>query len=113
MKFYDLLKARPIRKSSGLYLAVHKVRAPGMLASRYAPATLLEIHSADTLWRRVLHLAWQGCKVAVLKLGDDGECFDSRGITNFYMPTLGWRIRARALCDSAPSRLRRFRPPAG
>jgi hypothetical protein len=98
MKFYDLLKARPIRKSSGLYLAVHKVRAPGMLASRYAPATLLEIHSADTLWRRVLQLAWQGCKVAVL---------------NFYMPTLGWRIRARALCDSAPSRLRRFRPPAG
>ena len=62
--------------------------APGRRASHYAPATPLEIHSVDALWRRALQLAWQGYKVAVLKLGDDGECFDSRGITSFYMGPL-------------------------
>ena len=68
--------------------AVRKVRAPGMLASHYAPATPLEIHPAGALWHRALQLAWQGYKVAVLKLGDAGECFDSRGITRFHMPAL-------------------------
>lgn len=67
---------------------VHKVRVPGTLVSHYAPATPLEIHPVDALWRRALQLAWQGCKVAVLKLCDDGECFDSSAIMTFYMPTL-------------------------
>ena len=88
MKFNQLLKARLIRKSRWPHLAVHKVRATGMLVSHYAPVTPMEIHSVDALWRRALQLAWQGYKVAVLKLGDDGECFESRGITSFYMPAL-------------------------
>lgn len=65
---------------------VRKVYASGMPGSHYVPATSLEIHPANALWPWALQLAWQGYKVAVLKLGDDGECFESRGITSFYMP---------------------------
>lgn len=65
---------------------VRKIRAPGMLASHYAPATPLEVHPTCALWCRALQLAWQGNKVAVLKCGDDGKRFESARITIFYMP---------------------------
>lgn len=35
---------------------------------------------------RALQLVWQGCKVAVLKLGEDGERFESRRIITVCMP---------------------------
>ncbi|MDP2024827.1 MAG: L-threonylcarbamoyladenylate synthase [Sulfuriferula sp.] len=68
--------------------AVRKVRVPGMLASHYAPATPLEIHQADVLWRRARQLDSQGCQVAVLRLTDHGECADSQRIVSFPMPVL-------------------------
>ena len=63
-----------------------KVRAPGMLASHYAPVTPLEIHPTNTLWHRVLQMVWQGKNVAVLKLGDDGKAFESSKVTIICMP---------------------------
>ena len=68
--------------------AICKVRAPGMLASHYAPATPLEIHPAEALWCRVVQLSRQGYKVAVLKLYDDGAYVDSRRVTCLHMPIL-------------------------
>ncbi|MCL5286187.1 MAG: L-threonylcarbamoyladenylate synthase [Nitrospirae bacterium] len=61
-------------------------RVPGMLASHYAPATPLEIHPGSLLGHRALQLVWQGCKVAVVTLREDGECFESRRIITTCMP---------------------------
>jgi len=63
-----------------------KERAPGMLASHYAPVTPLEIHPASTLWNRALQMAEEGSKVAVLKLGDNSECCQSGKISTVCMP---------------------------
>lgn len=68
--------------------AASKVRASGMLASHYAPATPIEIHPADELWRRAHQLANLGYKVAVLNLSDNNKCAGSGGITSFQMPLL-------------------------
>lgn len=63
-----------------------KVRVPGMLVSHYAPVTPLEIHPAGTLWHRALQMVWQGSKIAVLKLGDNGKCFENSKISTCCMP---------------------------
>ncbi|MHB8369793.1 MAG: L-threonylcarbamoyladenylate synthase [Leptospirales bacterium] len=63
-------------------------RAPGMKASHYAPATPIEIHPAGILWYRALQLVWKGCKVAVMKLGEDGECFENSWVITSCMPRL-------------------------
>ena len=64
-----------------------KVRAPGMLASHYAPVTSLEVHHQDALPHRVLEMVSQGRKVAVLKLGDDGKGFEIQKATTICMPS--------------------------
>lgn len=64
------------------------LRVPGALAAHYAPATPLELHSDDVLWQRARQLAAQGRKVAVLGLGDAGECAASGGFAHVPMPDL-------------------------
>lgn len=62
------------------------VRFPGMIPSHYAPETPLEIHPSGTLWHRAFRLVWQGLKVAVLKLGNDGERLKNSNIEISCMP---------------------------
>ena len=50
------------------------VRVPGALAAHYAPATPLELHSAETLCMRGFWLAAEARKVAVLGLGEADKC---------------------------------------
>ncbi|MEN8260296.1 MAG: L-threonylcarbamoyladenylate synthase, partial [Pseudomonadota bacterium] len=51
-----------------------EIRAPGMLASHYAPATQFEVWPAETLWRRADDLAKTGSTVAIMTLSEgDGE----------------------------------------
>lgn len=78
-----VLKQKILRTSP----AVRTERVSGMLDSHYAPATPIEILPVGALWQRALQLAWKGQKIAVLKHGNNGECFDSIGITTFYMPS--------------------------
>jgi L-threonylcarbamoyladenylate synthase len=48
------------------------VRAPGMLATHYAPATPLEVHAAPDIWRRATELAGRGFDVVVMRLDSEG-----------------------------------------
>ena len=50
------------------------VRVPGALAAHYAPATPMELHSAETLCMRGFRLAAEARKVAVLYLGEADRC---------------------------------------
>ena len=50
------------------------VRIPGALAAHYAPATPLELHSAETLCMRGFRLAAEGRNVAVLGLSEADKC---------------------------------------
>ena len=67
-----------------------EVRVPGALVAHYAPATPLELYPSDALWHRAGRLAMQGCKVAVLALGDAGKCqrIASDGFAYIPMPGL-------------------------
>ncbi len=58
----DALGRRPSTASAG------GVRAPGMLSSHYAPATALELRSADEAAPRAAALASMGMRVGILSL---------------------------------------------
>ncbi|MHB8392402.1 MAG: L-threonylcarbamoyladenylate synthase, partial [Acidobacteriaceae bacterium] len=65
-----------------------EVRVPGALAAHYAPATPFELHLPDALWHRAGQLAAQGCKVAVLGLGNACKCIASSGFAYSPMPDM-------------------------
>ncbi len=77
-----VLKQKILRTSP----AARTERVSGMLDSHYATATPIEILPVGALWQRALQLAGRGLKIAALKRCHDSECFDSSGITTFYMP---------------------------
>jgi L-threonylcarbamoyladenylate synthase len=92
-------------------------RAPGMLASHYAPRTPVELHTADSARRRAVELLDAGRRVAVLALDPLGlppgvETWDAGGDVAAYAHQL-YRWLRRADAEGLDALVAVPPPPAG